>query len=203
MCRKFAILSYRGQASRGRWATTAQERLGGEGSEQGIPEATERDLFQIPRRLGKVYKALLKASSADWACGFVRTLKCRLCPSADFGNWEDFKRHCKYMEAHPFEIVFCDHCGDFFARQDALDRHRRSRPRACVDFDSKPAMALSKRQVTEMVHEMFMKRLERCLKTNEDIGVPFSQLIKMIFPNSSKRGSRQQSRLTARTSQPP
>jgi hypothetical protein len=36
--------------------------------QQGIPEATERDLFQIPRRLGKVYKAPLKASSADWAC---------------------------------------------------------------------------------------------------------------------------------------
>jgi hypothetical protein len=64
-------------------------------------------------------------------------------------------------------------------------------------------MALLKRLVTEMVHKMFMRRLERCLKTNEDIGVPFSQLMKMIFPKSSKRGSRQQSRLTARTSQPP
>jgi hypothetical protein len=183
--------------------TAAQERLGAEGSEQGIPEAKERELFQIPRRLGKVYKALLKASPADWACGYVPTLKCRLCPSADFGHWEDFKRHCKYMEAHPFEIVFCDHCGDFFARQDALDRHRRSRPRACVALGFKPEMALLKRQVTEMVLKMFMRRLEWCLKTNEDIGAPFSQIIKTIFPGSSKRGSRQQSRLTARTSQPP
>ncbi|KAI0284923.1 hypothetical protein BC826DRAFT_1053205, partial [Russula brevipes] len=54
-----------------------------------------------------------------------------------------------------------------------------------------------------IVHMMFMERLEHCLKTNEDIGVPFSQIIVMIFPESSKRGSRQQSRLTARTSQPP
>ncbi|KAI0289347.1 hypothetical protein BC826DRAFT_1032169 [Russula brevipes] len=84
-----------------------------------------------------------------------------------------------YMEAHPFELLFCDHCGDFFARQDALDRHRRN------------------------PHGMFMERLEHCLKTNEDIGVPFSQIIKAIFPESSKRGSRQQSRLTAGTSQPP
>jgi len=185
---------------------TAQERLGGERSGpsgQGIPEATERDLIQIPRRLGKVHKALLKASSADWTCGSVRTIKCRLCPSADFGHWEDFKRHCMYMEAHPFELLFCDHCGDFFARKDALDRHRRSRPEACVDFDPKPAMALLKRRVTEIVHEMFMERLEHCLKTNEDIGEPFSQIIKAIFLESSKRGSRQQSRLTAGTSQPP
>ena len=73
----------------------------------------------------------------------------------------------------------------------------------CVAFKYKPKKALAKRQVTEMVHRMFMERLERCLKTNEDIGVPFSQIIKRIFPDSSKRGSRQQSRLTARTSQPP
>jgi hypothetical protein len=93
-----------GPSVQGSVDTTAQERLGREGSEQGIPEAKERDLFQTPRRFGKVRKALLKASSADWTCGFVRTIKCRLCPSADFGNWEDFKRHCKNMEAHPFEI---------------------------------------------------------------------------------------------------
>ncbi|KAI0284924.1 hypothetical protein BC826DRAFT_129985 [Russula brevipes] len=79
---------------------------GGEGSGQGIPEATERGLIQIPRRLGKVHKALLQASSADWACGFVRTIKCQLCPSADFGHWEDYKRHCMYMEAHPLSYYF-------------------------------------------------------------------------------------------------
>jgi hypothetical protein len=82
VCRSFLP----GPSVQGSVGTTAQERLGGEGSEQGITEATERDVFQIPRRLGKVYKALLKASSADWTCGFVRTLKCRLCPSADFGT---------------------------------------------------------------------------------------------------------------------
>ncbi|KAI0289354.1 hypothetical protein BC826DRAFT_1187839 [Russula brevipes] len=86
-----------GPTVQGSVSTTAQERLGGEGSGQGIPEATERDLIQIPRRLGKVHKALLQASSADWISGFVRTIKCRLCPGADFGHWEDYKRHCMYM----------------------------------------------------------------------------------------------------------
>jgi len=28
-------------------------------------------------------------------------LKCRLCPDAAFGNWEDFKRHCDLMEVQP------------------------------------------------------------------------------------------------------
>jgi hypothetical protein len=103
------------------------------------------------------------------------------------------------MEAHPYEIVFCDYCGDFFARQDALDRHRRSRPPACVRVSSK--VAKFKRQLTEEVHGMFMERLERCLKTKEETGAPFAQIIKRIFPDSSKRGSREQSRLRASTSQ--
>jgi len=46
-------------------------------------------------------------------------------------------------------------------------------------------MALFKRQVTEMVHRMFMERSERCLRANEDFGVPFSQIIKMIFPEGA------------------
>jgi hypothetical protein len=62
-------------------------------------------------------------------------------------------------------------------------------------------MVKAKRQLTEKVHRMFMKRLECCLRTKEDIGVPFAQIIKRIFPDSSKRGSRQQSRLGASTSQ--
>jgi hypothetical protein len=40
----------------------------------------------------------LEGSSKDWASGTIRVLKCRLCSSADFSNWEDFKRHGKYME---------------------------------------------------------------------------------------------------------
>jgi hypothetical protein len=119
--------------------TVERQQEAGYEAEDGRPEATEKDHFRIPRRLDKVYKALLEASTEDWARGAVRVLKCRLCPNADFGNWEDYKRHCRFMEAHPHEIVFCDHCGDFFARQDALDRHRRSPPLACVRVSSKMA----------------------------------------------------------------
>lgn len=139
-----------------------------------------------------MHKALLEGSSDDWAHGTIRVLECRLCPSADFSSWEDFKTHRKYMEVHPFEIFFCVYCGDFFACQDALDRRRRGRPPACVDVS--PEMAAAKRKVTENEHGAFMEKLERCLpvKTNEDIGMPFAQIIKKMYPCSSKR---QQSRL--------
>ncbi|KAI0293562.1 hypothetical protein BC826DRAFT_1014842 [Russula brevipes] len=178
------------------------------GSEQGatwhhvggtVERQQEAGPLPNPERLGKVYKALLEASTEDWARGAVRVLKCRLCPSADFGNWGDFKRHCRFSEAHPSEIVFCDSCGDFFARQDALDRHRKKPPRACVGVS--PEMAAFKRKVTEVLHRLFLERLERCLKTKEDIGTPFAQVIQWTFPKSSKRGSRPQSRLGASTSQ--
>ncbi|KAI0301422.1 hypothetical protein BC826DRAFT_989455 [Russula brevipes] len=172
--------------------TVEQQPEAGDEAEHGRPEATGKDHFQIPRRLGRVYKALLEASTEDWTRGTVRVLKCRLCPSADFGNWADFKRHCRFSEARPYEIVFCYSCGDFFARQDALDRHRKKPPRA---------MAAFKRKVTEVVYRLFLERLERCLKTKEDIGTPFAQVIQGTFPGSSKRGSRPQSRLGASTSQ--
>jgi hypothetical protein len=68
-------------------------------------------------------------------------------------------------------------------------------PLACTRVSSK--VAEFKRQLTEEVHRMFMLRLEHCLKTKEDIGAPFSQIIKRIFADSSKRGSRQQSRLAS------
>jgi hypothetical protein len=51
-----------------------------------------------------------------------------------------------------------------------------------------------KRGKTIVAFEEFKARLEQCLETGEDIGMPFGQIIKEKFPDSSKRGSRQQSR---------
>jgi hypothetical protein len=46
--------------------------------------------------------------------------------------------------------------------------------------------------VTEKEPGTFMEKLERCLKTNEEIGTPFAQIInlKKMYPGSSRRGSR-------------
>jgi hypothetical protein len=60
-----------------------------------------------------------------------------------------------------------------------------------------PTEAEAKRRETNKIYEAFKKKSEACLKDDEVIETPFAQIIKQMFPNSSKRGSRQQSRLKA------
>ncbi len=155
----------------------------------------EDEAFRIPKRLSERHRGFLLATSDDWGSGTVGLLKCRFCPSAAFGNWEDFKRHCDFSEAHPLKIMFCEHCGDYFARMDSLKRHQASRPPECLSVN--PIEAEAKRRETNKVYEAYKEKLEECLKNDEEIGNPFAQIIKEMFPNSSKRGSRQQNRLKA------
>ncbi|KAH9958722.1 hypothetical protein BC827DRAFT_547752 [Russula dissimulans] len=161
--------------------------------EESKPEEAPSTLFYIPRQPDLRHKALLEATSDDWARGTIRVLKCRLCPHAGFSNWGLFTRHCDTMEAHPASFSFCDHCGDFFARSDSLERHYKSHPAECRDVS--PVMAEIKRRETTRVHREFEERLHRCLKSDEEVGRPFAQIIRAMYPNSSKRGSRQQNRL--------
>ncbi|KAH9985069.1 hypothetical protein BJV74DRAFT_847773 [Russula compacta] len=81
--------------------------------------AADSKLFYIPKRLSKRHRTF-GATLAYRVCGALCLVKYRLCPSADFGNWVDFKRHCDTRGVHPLSISFYDHCGDFFARQDSL-----------------------------------------------------------------------------------
>ncbi|KAH9993485.1 hypothetical protein BJV74DRAFT_833033 [Russula compacta] len=97
------------------------------------------------------------------------------------------------MEAHPLEISFCKRCGDFFARRDSLERHCKSRPPGCLNVS--PDQAQVKRRETARAHQEFQEKLEECLKSGEDIGLPFAQIVKKMYPTSTKRGSRQQNRL--------
>jgi hypothetical protein len=150
-------------------------------------EATE-ELFKIPRKFEVMHKALLVATPGDWERGTIQEIKCRLCPNTKLSTWEDFKRHCDTAEAHPMTISFCDHCGDFFARSDALKRHSRNPPPECRSATREGADA--KRLETEKAHGEFMVRLEGFLRTGEDIGKPFSQIIKEKFPGSSKKYKR-------------
>ena len=158
-------------------------------------EDAEGALFPIPKRLNERHSGFLDATTEDWARAFVRALKCKLCPDAGFCNWEGFKRHCDQSEAHPYKLYFCGWCGDFFARIDSLKRHRESPPPECLCVS--PEEALAKRRATERAHRDFLEKLERFFETGEDIGDLFSQVIIDMFPESSKRGSRQQNRLEA------
>jgi hypothetical protein len=155
----------------------------------------ENDGFKITRRLGQRHRDLLRATSDDWARGTVDVLKCQLCPDAAFANWEDYKRHCNFSEAHPLDIDFCKYCGDFFARTDSLKRHQTSRPPECLS--ATPTEADVKRQVTNEAYETFKNKLEGFLRGEEEVWTPFGQIIKDLLPSTSKRGSRQQSRLKA------
>jgi hypothetical protein len=124
-------------------------------------------------------------------------LKCRLCPGADFSDFDDFKRHCDSAEAHPAKISFCDRCGDFFARWDALIRHKKKPPMECTSVAQDKADL--KRRVTEEVYEEFKGRLALWMRTGKDVGKPFAQAIKEMFPESSKKGCREQSRCKSKT----
>ena len=166
-----------------------QQRRG----QQQQQEEEKNKYFKIARKLKQEYRALLAVSQDN-------VIKCRLCPGTKLKKWEDFKRHCKASEVHPLEITFCEQCGDYFARTDALKRHRQKPPPVCATTSSE--RAAEKRERTERAHEEFKEMLKDCLRTGKDIGKPFSQRIKDMFPKSSKKqragGSREQSRLDGR-----
>ena len=53
-----------------------------------------------------------------------------------------------------------------------------------------PEKANEKRRMTQDIHDEFIANLERCWGTGEDIGMPFSQMIKNKYPDSSKKRKR-------------
>ena len=127
----------------------------------------------------------LQASEADFARGAVQAIKCRLCPETRLKDFEELKRHCRTAEAHPLDLNFCHSCGDYFAREDSLKRHCNKPPAECRKVT--PAQAAEKRRVTEEAHEVFVRQLEHWLMTGEGIVRPFTQIIKEIYPESSKK----------------
>jgi hypothetical protein len=148
-------------------------------------EAVTNRLFKIPRKFGLAHRSLLQASDADFARGAVQEIRCRLCPNKKIKNFYQFMRHCNFTETHPFVIDFCDKCGDFYARPDALKRHGKQRPSECRRVT--PEMAAQKRRATKVIHGEFMRKLKHGLNTWQDIGKPFSHIIKDKYPGSSKK----------------
>ena len=169
-----------------------------EGSVEEMAHRTDRtvrqqECFEIPKDFKTGYRALLVATQAEWARGAVREIKCRLCPKAKFKKWGEYKRHCDCKETHPLSIYFCDDCGDYFGRSDSCQRHCRNRPPECLRVTTERADA--KRRATQRAHDEFIERLEGYLTTGEeDIGMSFTETIKDMYFDSSKkriRGSRE------------
>ena len=158
-------------------------------AKQQEQEGVRHEYFGIPKILKTGYQALLMATQADRERGFISEIRCRLCPDTKFTKWEAFKRHCESTEMHPLTIYFCEYCGDYFGRSDACRRHREKRPPQCLGVTRKIADA--KIRVTEREHDAFIARIEEYLITGEEgVGKPFSDIIKDLFPESSKKRTR-------------
>jgi len=71
---------------------------------------------------------------------------------------------------------------------------RKASPFRVPQGYSSPAKTEEKRRKMLEVYEKFKMETEAYLKFGGEIGENFSQRIKKLFPASSKRGSRQQSR---------
>jgi hypothetical protein len=167
--------------------------------QQEEEEEEENVAQKIPSKLKPRHRKFLVATEVELARGVVQDIRCRICPKATFKDWEDYKRHCDTAEVHPLELFFCDLCGDFFARNDALLRHRKHPPAECKK--AKPEEAAAKRRETDRAHVEFLGHLKECLETGEDIGKPFSQIIKEKYPKSAKKrmsDSRERSRRKGR-----
>ena len=74
------------------------------------------------------------------------------------------------------------------ARSDSVDRHRDHPPPECLDIPTEKAK--EKSRLTQDIHNEFLARLEGCLGTDEDIGMPFSQIVKKMYPGSAKKRKR-------------
>ena len=153
--------------------------------EEQQEEAVHKYL-KFPKKLKMECQALLAATQADRERGSVREIKCRRCPDTMFKSWDDYTRHCNTLEKHPLTIEFCDDCGDFFARSDSLKRHREHPPAECLGVTR--SKADEKRRETQRVHDDFIARLREFLRTGEEyVEVPFSRIIKEMYPESSKK----------------
>jgi hypothetical protein len=165
-------------------------------TKDGEGEDGEGGSFKISKGLNERHQRFLEATQDERARGIVRALKCIICPRAGFSNWEAFTRHCDRTEGHLETFVFCSFCGDYFGRPDSRDRHEKHRPSECRKVS--PAEAEEKKRKTLEAHEEYLKDLEAYFKSGVEIKENFSQRMKNLFPQSSKRGSRQQSRRKVR-----
>jgi hypothetical protein len=106
-------------------------------------------------------------------------IKSCFCPDIGLKIWGDLKHHCDTTGARQLKIPFCHSCGDFFARGDSPERHRKNPALECIS--ATPEKAAAKRRDSTRV------RLELDLKKGEDIEMSFSQIIKNPYPESAKK----------------
>ncbi len=63
-------------------------------------QAQEYKLVQTRQTFEIGCNAVLAATQPNWTRGAAQEIKCRLCRNARLKTWDEFKYHCKCMEAH-------------------------------------------------------------------------------------------------------
>jgi hypothetical protein len=161
-------------------------------------KTTKNDLiYIIPKRLKKEFKRFLDATSEDFERGTLHMLKCKLCHRANLKTWGQFTRHCNTSESHPRELLFCNRCGDFFARLDSLQRHSHNRATECCDVA--PHEVEAKRNETMAIHKEFKNNTKAYLETNQGSWTPFAQVVYFLFFESAFMSRSRSSRRGIRT----
>ncbi|KAH8996579.1 hypothetical protein EDB83DRAFT_2475110 [Lactarius deliciosus] len=151
------------------------------------PEISEdgEDFRAIPKSLTTWQQLLLQTTQADVERGAVSVIKCRLCPTERFKNWEYFCRHCSDSEEHPADINCCERCGIYFGRQDSMKRHNDSATKACCG--TTPEEAAWRKYKVKQLLGTFQARVEYCLRTGEELGPTFATIARVEIPSKSKK----------------
>ena len=139
------------------------------------------DLREISRTLTERHRSMLLTTQAERERGGVRSIKCKLCPDVPFSSWATFRRHCKECEMHPVEPLYCDWCGDYYARGDSKKRHQNSKEDACRTTSHDKVM--EKREKVGRLFKAFEARLAQCLESREKIEPTFSQAATRLLAN--------------------
>jgi len=148
------------------------------------------ELFKIPARLTERQHLVLQTTQVDLERQAVEHIRCKLCPNTRLSGWDNFEKHCDTSERHPRALFFCDRCGVYFGRKDSHRRHVKTVTKACRDTTED--QAASRRQVTEQLFKDFSVKLDQCLRTGEDVGQGFAEIVNLsrILPSSSKNKSK-------------
>ncbi|KAH9066098.1 hypothetical protein EDB83DRAFT_2551788 [Lactarius deliciosus] len=156
---------------------------------EGSPET--QDLYVIPSTLTERQRLMLQTTDDDVERGAVRVIRCKLCPTAELGSWQCFRRHCHTSEDHPAELTFCNRCGDHFGRRDSEKRHNGKRDREECRTTPRD-QAEWKQKTVKRLFEDFSTKIEHCLRTGEELGPRFAAITQQIMkqakvPTTSKK----------------
>ncbi|KAH8984315.1 hypothetical protein EDB92DRAFT_1491325 [Lactarius akahatsu] len=162
---------------------------------RGVENAEDGEaLRKIPTNLTERERLMLQTTQVDEERGAVRAIMCRVCSNRCFRKWVTFQRHCKSCEKHPSELQFCPKCGDYFGRQDSEVRHKNKKHQAACLSTSQDE-AREKEQKARRILEAFEARLQHCLKSGEDPGPRFSEVMSRKLMNTSKKVSKAETSL--------